>query len=95
MSASQTRLAVLRCAVVVCCHLANRLALTVGENERNIAHYITDFHNYTTIYLRTLREKCSHSTLSPGRNERKRTKEINQTNEQTKAFTCQLKFNIT
>ena len=34
---SQPRLAVLRCAVVVGCHLANRLA--VRENERNIAHY--------------------------------------------------------
>ena len=33
-----------RCAVAVCCHLANRLALTVGENERIIANYITDFH---------------------------------------------------
>ena len=38
-----------RCAVVVCCHLANRLALTVRENERDIANYIST--NYsTTIY---------------------------------------------
>ena len=39
-----SRLAALRCAVVVCCHLADRLALTVRKNESNIAHYITDFH---------------------------------------------------
>ena len=50
MPASRPRLAVLRCAVVVCCHPANRPALAVRENERNIAHYIMDFHNYTIIY---------------------------------------------
>ena len=29
---------------MACCHLANRLALTVSENELNIANCITDFH---------------------------------------------------
>ena len=29
---------------MVCGHLVNRLALTVSENERIIANYITDFH---------------------------------------------------
>ena len=31
---------VCKCAVVVCCHLANRLPLTVSEHERIIANYI-------------------------------------------------------
>ena len=29
---------------VACCHLANRLVLAVREEERDIAHYITDLH---------------------------------------------------
>ena len=36
---------------MACCHVANRLALTVSENERNIANYITDFHKlYKHLY---------------------------------------------
>ena len=86
------------------CHLANRLVLTVRENERNIAHYTLRIStNYTTIY----RVQCGNSTLPPvtqtKSNEQNPTKEIEQTksnerrksnDEQTKAVTCQLKFNI-
>ena len=46
-----------RCAVLVCCHLANRLTLTVRENERKIAHYIIDFHKLYNHLQRTRREK--------------------------------------
>ena len=41
-AASRPRLSM--CTVVVGCNLANRLALTGRENERNITRYVMDFH---------------------------------------------------
>ena len=39
----------LQYAVVVCCYLANSLALADSENERIIANYIIDFHKLYTV----------------------------------------------
>ena len=78
-----------RCAVVVCCRLANRLALTVSENERIIANYITDFHKLYNHLWKTRRKKCGTSTLPPVTNKIEQTEynELTVTNEDSHVST--------